>query len=238
MKVAILSTARRGPAKRGVDSQQLGVHSSVIVLSQHAGGSDLDVTRSHVEETLQASQITYLVPALEQHVVVSSGRLQRRGDGGGTERDIRQGDAEAGLDQTVFAEECRRGQRAVDLEERVCVPAVVQANLLAELSDLRPESSRQAHPIHVAFLDLDAAFLLLSTFLFWGAGNLEILLARDEDLGAGVGIERRLEGELELPWSPARVVGRAAGCDVAADYVAGNADFRVEYLKIAGAAYL
>src|SRR5207248_2669500 len=64
----------------------------------------------------------------------------------------------------------------------VQMPAIQLAELLAELADVEPDVSRQPGPIGIPFLD----------------AHIPVLEAH-KDLGARVGVERRLKPDFELP---------------------------------------
>jgi hypothetical protein len=108
------------------------------------------------------------------------------------ERESWRGQREPGLDEAVIAEKRHGGERSVDLVQGVGMPAVEQADLLSELPRLEPERSRQADPIEIGLLDGEAAVtvLLLSLALQLEAGDLELFLVGDEDLGPRVRIQR------------------------------------------------
>src|SRR5207249_6359336 len=84
--------------------------------------------------------------------------------------------------EPVFAQIGPQRKRVLGLRERVQVPAVHLAELLAKFPDVEADVPRQAGPIRVPLLDADIA-----------------VLEAHENLGAGVGIERRLESDVELP---------------------------------------
>src|SRR5207247_3586942 len=118
--------------------------------------------------------------------------------------------------EPVFAQISPQRKRVFGLRERVQVPAVQLAELLAEFADIEADAPRQTGPVRIPFLDADVT-----------------VFEAHEDLGARVGIEWRLEPHLELarievvPLHPRRV---AIGPNVA-----GRADFGVE-LRLAALA--
>src|SRR5436309_6059158 len=84
--------------------------------------------------------------------------------------------------EPVSAQIGSQRKRVLGLRERVQVPAVQLAELLAKVSYVEAHAPGQAGPIGISLLDADIA-----------------VLEAHEDLGAGVGIEWRLESPLELP---------------------------------------
>src|SRR5947208_6185862 len=84
--------------------------------------------------------------------------------------------------EPVSAQIGSQRKRVLGLRERVQVPAVQLAELLAKFSYVEADAPGQAGPIGISLLDADIA-----------------VLEAHEDLGAGVGIEWRLESHLELP---------------------------------------
>src|SRR5258705_99329 len=84
--------------------------------------------------------------------------------------------------EAVLAQIRPQRKRVLGLRERVQVPAVHLAELLAKFPDVEADVPRQAGPVRVPLLDADVA-----------------VLEAHENLGAGVGVERRLESDLELP---------------------------------------
>ena len=130
--------------------------------------------------------------------------------GAAGERDRERGvERDADAAQPLFAEESLIDQGIFGLGQRVEMPAIEVADLLAELADVRPDPARQSAPVDVALLD--PHFLVLE-------GHV--------DLGLRERIEVRLKGELELPGH--RVVSRrtlVAGDE--AD-IAGGADLGVQ----------
>src|SRR6266540_1226382 len=62
-----------------------------------------------------------------------------------------------GSGEPVFAEERGERQRIFGLGQRVQMPAVELAELLAELADVEPQPSRQTRPVGIAFLETHLA---------------------------------------------------------------------------------
>src|SRR2546430_3096334 len=89
------------------------------------------------------------------------------------------------------------------------VPAIQLAELLAELADVEPDMSRQPGPVCVPLFDADIA-----------------VLKAHENLGARVGVERRLKANFELP--RVEVLALDALEARASAYIARGADFRIE----------
>src|SRR3989454_8924663 len=128
---------------------------------------------------------------------------------GAVQRDARSGEAVG----TQVAADC---EWVFGLGDGVQVPAVQLAELLPELPDVEPDVSGQARPVGVPLLDAHVA-----------------VLEAHEDLGARVGIERRLEADLELPWI--EVVMLDARLLPVGAHVPRDADFGVQ-LRLAALA--
>src|SRR2546422_1074513 len=121
-----------------------------------------------------------------------------------------------GSRKPVFAQIGPQRKRVLGLRERVQVPAVQLAELLAKFSDVEADAPGQAGPVRIPLLDADTA-----------------VLEAHEDLGARVGIEWRLESHLELP--RVKVVPLYTRCVAIRSHVARRADLGVE-LRLAALA--
>src|SRR5215203_6074522 len=134
-----------------------------------------EVLHSAEEGGLTATSIEWVAlrrGPLEPHLVGPAGDGKRQ----------RAVERQADAAQALLAEEPLIDQRVLGFRQRVEVPAVEVADLLAELPDIQTQMPWQRRPIDVTFLHADL-----------------LVLEGEEDLGLGERIQRRLEGELELP---------------------------------------
>ncbi len=123
---------------------------------------------------------------------------------------------DAGAGQAVAAQVGAEREGVFGLGQRVQVPAVQLAELLAEFPDVEPDVAGQAGPVGVTFLDAHLA-----------------VLEAHEDLRIRIGIERRLEPDLELPRIEVFPLDARLLCVGA--HVSGDADLGVE-LRLAALA--
>ena len=117
-----------------------------------------------------------------ERIALGRGALEPElvGSAGQRERECRiQAHAHAG--EPLGAEEPLVDQRVLGFGQRVEVPAVEVADLLAELADVHPQAARQASPVDVSLLDSHL-----------------LVFERQEDPGVGVRVEGRLKRHLEL----------------------------------------
>src|SRR5438128_4832613 len=205
----------RSPRQPEVDPAHLGAQALARVRAVQTGAAELHVGGpGELPEIQQMHEIARPPAAAEQGVRLAARRLggdlvRAQAAERAVQRDPRSGEAVS----TEVAAEC---ERVFGLGERVQVPAVQFAELLPELSDVEPDVSGQARPIGVPLLDAHVT-----------------VLEAHEDLGARVGIERRLEADLELPWI--EVVMLDARLLPVGAHVPRDADFGVE-LRLAALA--
>src|SRR6266571_669622 len=206
----------RPPREAEVDAAHLGTKARFWVCTVQRRAADLGVGRARqLPEIEQVNEIRRPAAAAEQLVVaLAAGQLGRQLVHAEPPEGAVQGDPRSR--EPVFAQIGPQRKRVFGLRERVQVPAVQLAELLAEFADVEADAPRQAGPVRIPFLDADVT-----------------VFEAHEDLGARVGIEWRLEPHLELvrievvPLHPRRV---AIGPNVA-----GRADFGVE-LRLAALA--
>src|SRR3989442_11840317 len=111
--------------------------------------------------------------------------------------------------EPVFTQIGPQRERILGLRERVQVPAVQLAELLAKFPDVEADAPGQTGPVRIPLFDADIA-----------------VLETHEDLGARVGIEWRLESDLELP--RVEVVPLHTRCVAIRSHVARGTDLGVE----------
>src|SRR3989441_2772889 len=207
---------RRPPSEAEVGAAHLGAKARVWVCTVQRRAADLGVGRARqLPEIEQVNEIRRPAAAAEQlAVALAAGQLGRQlvhaePPEGAVQRDPRSR-------EPVSTQISPQRKRVFGLRERVQVPAIHLAELLAEFADVEADAPRQAGPVRIPFLDADVT-----------------VFEAHENLRARVGIEWRLEPHLELarievvPLHPRRV---AIGPNVA-----GRADFGVE-LRLAALA--
>src|SRR5258705_5599448 len=94
------------------------------------------------------------------------------------------------------------------------MPAVQLTELLAEFADVEADVAGQRGPVAIAVFDAYVA-----------------ALETDEDLGVRVGIERRLEPNLELP--RIEIVRLHAGRIAVGSHIPRSADLRIQLVLVA-----
>ena len=123
-----------------------------------------------------------------------------------------------GAAEPVVAHVGPERERVFRLGERVQMPTVQLAELLAELADVEAQVAGEPGPVGVTLLDADVP-----------------VLEAHEDLRVRVGIERRLEPNLEL--AGLEIVVLDAGLLAVPTYVARDADLRIELRLVSLPAY-
>src|SRR5256885_1946798 len=179
---AVQRLSRWTPGQSEIETADLGAQTGVRVGTVQAGGTDLHVGGAcELPEVEQVHEVRGASAPAEQ-LGVACAACDLRGDlvrAEAAERSV-QGDSSAG--EAVVPEIRPQRGRVFRLRERVQVPAVQLAELLAELSDVEADVAGESGPIGVPLL----------------YAHLSVLQA-DEDLGARVRIERRLKADLEFP---------------------------------------
>ncbi len=138
-------------------------------------------------------------------------------------------------DQALVAEDVAQREGHVGGRERVLVPAIERAELLAEQADPQPRVRGQRHPLHVGLLEVDAdlVVVLLRRPASRCGRSLQLgrlLMRRQVALETRVGVQRRLERDL-------RSAQQELVADLTVGPVVGNiaeeADLGIERLEVA-----
>src|SRR2546426_907959 len=179
---SVQGLGRRAPREAEVDPADLGTEARVWVRAVQRRAAELRVGRARqLPEIEQMNEIRRPAAAAEQLAVARTTSQLRRQlvhaepPEGAVERDPRSR-------EPVFAQIGPQRKRVLGLRERVQVPAVQLAELLAKFPDVEANAPGQAGPVRIPLLDADIA-----------------VLEAHEDLGARVRVEGRLESHLELP---------------------------------------
>src|SRR5439155_9657603 len=172
---SVQGLGRRAPREAEVDPADLGTEAQVWVRAVQRRAAELRVGRARqLPEIEQMNEIRRPAAAAEQLAVArTTSQLRRQlvhaeSPEGAVERDPRSR-------EPVFAQIGPQRKRVLGLRERVQVPAVQLADLLAEFADVEADAPGQAGPVRIPFLDADVT-----------------VFEAHEDLGARVWIEWRL----------------------------------------------
>src|SRR5438876_1981471 len=178
---AVQRSGRWTPRHPEVEAADFGAQTRVGVGTVQTGGTDLHVGGAReLPEVEQVQQVGWPSAAAEQRVGRAARDLRRQlVRAKSAERSI-QGNPGAG--QAVVSEIRAQRGGVFGLRQRVQVPAVQFAELLAKLADIEPDMPGESSPVSVPLL----------------YAHLSVLQAH-EDLGARVRIERGLKPDLELP---------------------------------------
>src|SRR6266571_1856196 len=207
--LAVQRPCRRPPGEPDVNAADLGAEAERGVGPVQRSATGLHIGRAcELPEVQHVHEVARSAALPEQLGVARAARHLRRDlvRAEATERAV-EGDAGAG--QAVSAQIGAERERVLGLGQSVQLPAVQLPELLAELPDVEADVSGQARPVGVPLLD----------------AHLPVLEAH-EDLRVGIGIERRLEADLELPGI--EVVPLDAGLLRVGAHVASGADLGVE----------
>src|SRR4051812_35402267 len=182
--VAAGTHLRRAIGQPEIQSCDAAPEIGVVVIAGQSRYSDLGVrSATQLPEILQPGQPHRLATAEQQRIAAGSRALHPDLVGGSSQRERQRGiERETGSGEALGAEVALVDQRVLGFGESVEVPAVQVANLLAELAHVESYPAGKAGPVDVAFLDSHL-----------------VVLKRQENFGVGIGIQSRLEGELELP---------------------------------------
>src|SRR5437762_12530852 len=179
---AVQRLGRWTPGQSEIETANLGAQTRVRVGTVQAGGTDLHVGGPcELPEVEQVHEVRGASAPAEQLGVACAAR-DLRGDlvrAESAEGSV-QGDPGAG--EAVVPEIRPQRGRVFRLRERVQVPAVQLAELLAELPDVEADVPGESGPVGVP--------------LFYAHRSV---LQAHEDLGARVRIERRLKPDLDFP---------------------------------------
>src|SRR5256886_1634881 len=214
--LAVQPLSRWTPRESEIDPAHLGTKTRIGVGAVQRRATELHVGGARqLPEVQQVQEVRRPAGAPEQLRIALAAR-DLRGDLVGSEPAERPIQRDAGTGQPVVSEIGPEGDGVFGLREGVQVPAIQLAELLAELPDVEPDVSWQPGPVCVPLFDADIA-----------------VLKAHENLGARVGIERRLKADFEL--SRVEVLALDALEARASAYIARGADFRIE-LRLAALA--
>src|SRR5213594_2716562 len=156
---AVQRARRRPPRQPELEAADLGAETRVGVRAVQPGGADLHIGRARELPEVEHVQEVRRPPATAEQGFVAGAPGHLSGElvgaeaaEGAVQRYPRAGEA-------VLAEVRPERERILGLGHRVQVPAVQLAKLLAKLSDVEPDVSRQPGPVGVALLDADLPVL-------------------------------------------------------------------------------
>jgi hypothetical protein len=192
--------------------QDAALQTLVRILSPQAREAELDEGRPvELPEVVEVAQIGQTVSSLEEDVVPSYGEFTpqfvRRSSRAGKRCHPVQSRSVPG--QSFLAEVGSGDERVFALRQGVEVNAVDLAQLLAQTTDIDPDSAWKSGPVHVSLLQVHPA-----------------VLPRQEDLRAGVGVQGGLERELEL--ANLEDICLRPGSDEGATHISRYADLRIQ----------
>src|SRR2546425_3712179 len=151
--------SRRAPRETKVNPADLGTEARLRVRAVERGAADLGVGGAgQLQEVEQVNEIGRPPAAAEQLVVaLATGQLRRELVHAEPAEGVVQRDARSR--EPITAQIGPQRKRVLGLRERVQVPAVQLAELLAKFADVEADVPWEAGPVRIPLLDADIAVL-------------------------------------------------------------------------------